>query len=191
MKIIKIIVISAAVLCLYSYGKAFAQYGRNIRIEVEFREEGQTHAGIDNISRIRTATTRKSSRQFILVQDGSEATIRVGRDVPYVSFYRAFLYDYGLIESAEISFAEVGTSLKVRPDIMGQFIQVWLTPQISYVADDERFVVEVQELSTSVTVLPGQPVTVGGLIRDQEFENFFLKNEGGSRLQIILTAYFQ
>jgi len=104
-----------------------------------------------------------------------------------VDYYASYLVDNGYMETVGIVFREVGTSLEVTPRIRGRFIEVSLTPQISYVSDEVTGAIAIQELSTTVLAADGQPVSIGGLIRDREFAGRFFKGKAASHLDITLT----
>ncbi|KPK40974.1 MAG: hypothetical protein AMJ78_06570 [Omnitrophica WOR_2 bacterium SM23_29] len=158
---------------------------RNVRIDVEFKEYGETERGILS----GTWQENKSSqytKQFIVVSDGLSASIFVGQKVPYVSYYRMYLYDGGYIEK-DITIKEVGTKLKVTPKIIGDMVEITLTPQISYVSGTKRGTIDIKTLTTTVLVKDGRSLEIGGLQKDAEFERYFFTSSSQSNLKIILT----
>lgn len=162
---------------------------RNVRVEVEFKEYGETEKGIFGA----TWQERRDSeytKQFIVVSDGLSASIFVGQTVPYVSYYRMYLYDGGYIEK-DITIKEVGTKLKVTPRIMGDLVEITLTPQISYISDKERGTIDIKTLTTAVIARDGQSISIGGLQKDAEFERYFFKSSSQSNLNIILTPHIE
>jgi hypothetical protein len=159
----------------------------NISIEVEFRESGRNAGGVRGLGETYNTDTSSYTKAEIVVTDGLSASIRVGQDVPFVDFYRDYLYDNGYIETKEIVFKEVGTSLKVTPKIRGGVIEIELTPEISAVIDKENKVIDIEKLSTTVMAVDGQSISIGGLIQDKEFSGTFFKSGQSSRRDIILT----
>jgi len=159
----------------------------NISIEVEFRESGRSAGGIQGLGQTYSTDTSNYTKETIVVSDGLSAYIRVGQDVPFVNFYRDYLYENGYIQTREIVFKEVGTSLKVTPKIRGSVIEIELTPEISAVIDQENKVIDVKKLSTTVMAYDGQPVSIGSLIQDKDFSGTFFRFNKSSELDIILT----
>ena len=164
---------------------------RNVAIEVEFKEFGSEKVKVGIIGPYERRRSSKYTKQFIVVSDGLTGTIRVGEDVPYIEYYRSYLCRHGYVESYDITFKEVGTKLVVTPEIRGNNIEVTLTPQITYLSGDRRDIINVKELSTSVIVANGQSISIGGLIKDDEFKSYFFKTKEASNLDIILTPRIQ
>jgi type II secretory pathway component GspD/PulD (secretin) len=131
--------------------------------------------------------TSSYTKEHIVVTDGLSASIRVGEDVPFINYYVEYLYGNGYIETREVTFKEVGTSLRVTPKIRGNFIEVELTPEISAVIDRKKKIIDVKKLSTTVMAADGQSISIGGLIQDKDFSGMFFKSGKSSSLDIILT----
>lgn len=161
---------------------------RNVSIEVEFKEFGKKVARVNILGPYETRRSSEYVKQSLVVSDGMTGTIRVGEDIPYIEYYRRYLFDHGYIETIETTFREIGTKLVVSPKIRGDFIEVSLTPQISYLSKGRTEAINVKELTTQVMVADGQSINIGGLIKDQEFKRYFLKTKEASNLNIILTV---
>lgn len=163
---------------------------RNVRIEVEFREYGESGKGIGP-AKWRSGRSNSYTKQFIVVSDGLSASIFVGEEVPYVNYYVDFLFDNAYI-TEQVTIKEVGTKLKVEPRIIGQnTVEITLTPQLSYIADRKRGTVDIKTLSTTVIAYDGQPLTIGGLLKDSDFDRHFFTTSSKSNLEIILTPHIQ
>ncbi len=160
---------------------------RNISIEVEFKQSGGAVQYSKNHIVIRNQTSSKYTKQYVVVTDGLTASIRVGQDVPFATYYIEYLYRHGYIISKDITFKKVGTSLKVTPKIRGNLIEVQLVPEISAVIDKKKQVIDIKSLSTTVMAVDGQPISIGGLIQDRDFSGTFFKSSESSGLDIILT----
>ena len=91
----------------------------------------------------------------------------------------------------EITFKEVGTKLADTPKIRGNYIEISLTPQISYMSGGRRDVINIQELTTTVIAANGQSISIGGLVKDEEFSGYFFKTGTASQLDVILTPRIQ
>ena len=159
----------------------------NISIEVEFKEFGRKAGGIKGLGETYSVNTSSYTKQHIVVTDGLSASIRVGQDVPFVDYYVDYLFDNGYIETREVAWKEVGTSLKVTPKIRGGVIEIELTPEISAVIDRKKKIIDVKTLSTTVMAADGQSISIGGLIQDKDFSGMFFKSGKSSSLDIILT----
>jgi len=164
---------------------------RNISIEVEFREAGRSTSRGRLLSPYQTRSSSQYVKQSLVVTDGLTGTIRVGEDVPYIEYYSRYLFDHGYVETIETAFREVGTKLVVTPRIRGNYIEVSLTPQVSYLSGAEREVVNMKELTTTVIAANGQSISIGGLIKDEAFRENFFKTNTASNLDIILTPRIQ
>ncbi len=159
----------------------------NISIEVEFKESARKTGGVKGLGETYSVRTSEYTKQHIVVTDGLSASIRVGEDVPFVNYYVDYLFKNGYIETREIVFKEVGTSLKVTPKIRGSVIEITLTPEISAVIDQKKKIIDVKRLSTTVMAADGQSISIGGLIKDKDFSGMFFKSSQSSNLDIILT----
>lgn len=162
---------------------------RNVRIEVEFKEYGESEKGVFS-GTWRETKSSEYTKQFVVVLDGLSASIFVGQKVPYVTYYREYLYNGGYIEK-DFTLQEVGTKLKVTPRIRGDLVEVTLTPQISFISDTRRGTIDIKTLSTTVIVQDGQSVSIGGLLQDAEFERYFLQSSSQSNLNITLTPHIE
>lgn len=160
---------------------------RNVAIEVEFKELGKSSVKAGMLGPYKTRRSSEYLKQFIVVSDGMTGTIRVGEDVPYIEYFSRYLFRHGYIESVETSFREVGTKLTVTPKIRGDKIEISLTPQLSYVSNERIGAIDIKELTTNVVAADGQPLSIGGLIKDEEFKGYFFKRASSSNLDIILT----
>lgn len=165
---------------------------RNIRIDVEYRQSGETTQGIGG-AQWRSGKSDSYTKQFIVVSDGLPASIFVGEQVPFVTFYRRFLFDSGYIqEEEEMVIKDVGTKLKVEPHIIGDnTIEITLTPEISFMLDRRRQTIDIKTLSTTVVAADGQSIPIGGLQKDEEFDKYFFSTSSRGNLEIILTPHIQ
>lgn len=159
----------------------------NISIEVEFKESARSTSWIRGFGPEYSQSKSSYTKERIVVTDGFSASIRVGEDVPFVNYYVDYLYNNGYIETKEIIFKEVGTSLKVTPKIKGSVIEIELTPEISVMIDKNKKIIDVKKLSTVVLASDGQSISIGGLIQDKDFSGMFLKSGESSNLDITLT----
>jgi len=173
-------------------GMAPTLLSKNVFIEVEFKEIGGKKVKLGGLGPYQTQSSSRYVKQSLLVSDGLRGTIRVGEDIPYVEYYKRYLFKHGYVETiVETAFKEVGTKLVVTPKIRGDYIEITLTPQISYLSKGRKDVIDIRELTTSVIVANGQSISIGGLISDEEFSEYFFKTGEKSNLDIILTPRIQ
>lgn len=191
---LKKIVLLLTLLCIFvpATHAGEAAKPKNIRIDVEFKEYGQTQKGVLSTD---WRDTRRSeyTKQFIMVTDGGSASIFVGEKVPYVTYYITFLRNGDYI-GTDVTIKEVGTKLQVTPRIVGDtgdLVEVTLTPQISFMSDKKRGVIDITTLSTTVIAQDGQSISIGGLQKDAEFDKYFFRSSSQGNLDIILTPHIQ
>lgn len=164
---------------------------RNIRIDVEYKQFGETGKGIGP-AQWRSGKNNSYTRQFIVVSDGLSASIFVGEEIPFVNFYRRFLFDHGYIEEEGIEIRQIGAKLKVKPHIIGNnTVEITLTPEISFIAGRRRQAIDIKTLSTTVIASDGQSIPIGGLRKDEEFDKYFFSTSSKENLEITLTPHIQ
>ena len=168
-----------------------SQLPRNITIDVEFKETGTKTKRLGSLAPYQDIRSSEYTKQFLTITDGLTGTIRVGEDVPYREYYTRYLINHDYVETVEVTFKEIGTKLVVTPKIKGDYIEISLTPQISYVSGRRKDVINIKELTTTVIAMDGQSINIGGLLKDKEFKDYFFKTETASNLNIILTPHIQ
>jgi type II secretory pathway component GspD/PulD (secretin) len=102
-----------------------------------------------------------STESFISVMSGSFAYIWVGRDIPFTEQWVYLSRRYARVVE-NVSFQRVETGFEVRPVITGNSVHIEIVPRISSLEEGERGVVRLTEASTTMTVVKGQWVTIGG-----------------------------
>ena len=172
--------------------QAEAQTGRQVKVVIEFRQQGQdsrqgaqgrgggviqdgTARGEDGKARGRggvavqdtTTRTTRSEGVFTIVQDGGTASMVVATEVPstVVSWFRDYAAGKGYAAQGML-WQRVGTTLVVSPTILpnGQ-IRVRLIPQVSYFSPQGDGSIEFNEAATEVTVPNGRAMRIGGATR--------------------------
>jgi len=154
---------------------------RNIKIEVQIKSAGYVRG-----SEFYQTNRQSNDTQMLLVSEGLEGRLFIGKSVPYVLWYRDYLKNEGYL-TGEIEFRNVGTSLIASPRIVGNRIEVTLTPELSYETKDGRGSIAVTKLSTTVLVPNGQSVEIGAGLQKSEFENNFYTRETGETVRVVLT----
>jgi type II secretory pathway component GspD/PulD (secretin) len=176
----------------------------NVRVEVMFQEDSsQSDRGLDVQGRVggrdlsignrpgsngfeiggtnRRTTTSSTANQFLVVQSGRTASIRVVREVPFVDYFYDYAYGLGYLVGTQTRWRDIGSQMAVTPRVRGNVIDVELLPQITTLVDARQEVIDFRELATVVTVGSGQTVQIGGFQgASEEFNrNFF--SRGRSR----------
>jgi len=123
----------------------------------------------------RTATMNSDVRQTLVVQSGSEGTLRIGEDVPFEEWLIEFGRRYGYIEK-HIVFEHVGSYLRMQPRIVGDgpYISILLTPELSGLVNGRRRRIRFAGVATQLTVRDGDTFTLGGVERHRDFYDRFL-----------------
>jgi hypothetical protein len=109
-------------------------------------------------------TVQRSTGIFTVVRDGGESILSVTTRVPQqqIGFYRDWMTGLGYL-GREITFQDVGTSLKVGATILpDNQLRLRLTPRISYFANERAGIIDLTEAQTEIIVVNGQPVSFGG-----------------------------
>ena len=125
------------------------------------------HSGPDGNVKLhserRITTTLDSSSQSLTVLDGGRAFLRVGESIPLV---QPFLVLVGnrLDVVAGIQYYDVTTGFEVEPRILGEQVQLAVTPRLAFRSNQGTQTVNFQELRTVVMVNPGEWVNLGGAV---------------------------
>ncbi|MCH8263415.1 MAG: hypothetical protein IIA77_10325 [Proteobacteria bacterium] len=153
---------------------------RNVQITVQFKIAQAVRRG--NYESVH----QSSQSQFLVVTDGREGRIFVGKNLPYVQWYRDYLSEEGYL-TAQISFRNVGTSLLVEPRIVGNRIEITVTPEISYESPEASGTIAVRKLSTTIIASDGETVYAGSHFRRSAFENRFYRRQTGETFEVWIT----
>ncbi len=116
------------------------------------------------------------SNPQIMAQDGKEANITIGENVPFVR--NVNVLDTGQVQSS-VEYEEIGIILNVTPHINPDgFVNMELAPEVSQITDSnvtitEGFTAPIfsnRSADTQVTIKDGETVVIGGLITTQHDE---------------------
>jgi len=98
----------------------------------------------------------------VIVRSGSTAYIRSGSDVPYPERWASLSHKHGHI-LRPVTFKKVDTGYDVRPVLMGDNVQVEITPHISYISPRGlRQPIRFAEAATRLNVPLGKWVEIAG-----------------------------
>ena len=189
---------------------------RNVRIEVQFRNQGSdNHFGAalsgqgavimdsrgtrssfrvqPHVEDQRTESS-SSSRQQLLVTSGRQASLFIGEEVPYIEWIMDYGRRYHCFDQ-QLTWQRVGSSLVIEPTVIGTgpMIRVRLTPELSGLVNNNPYRTRFATVATEVMVSDGVPFTLGGLAQQNEFYSRFLigvdRLGAHQTLDIELTAY--
>jgi len=172
---------------------------QHVRIQVTFKEnaavssdsfavDGRARVGSvvvrtpgspsDGSARVEARQERMSLasivQQELLVISGGKGHLQVGVDVPYAEWFWNYGTQHGFW-TGSVRWREVGAKLVVEPYVMGDRIRLRLTPEFSYIINQETLTTAIQKLTTEVVVSNGQEIELGGLpVSDREFYSKFL-----------------
>jgi hypothetical protein len=110
-------------------------------------------------------TTTKSdiSTQILTVLDGGQAFLHIGETIAEVQPFLA-LAGRRLGAVAGIQYYDVTTGFEVVPRIVGELIQLRVTPRLAFRSNQGAQTINFQELHTEVMVKPNAWVDLGGVV---------------------------
>jgi len=131
------------------------------------------------------ATKRDAATQTLTVLDGGHAFLRFGETITQVQPFLA-LAGSRLGAVAGIQYYDVTTGFEVEPRLLGERIQLAVTPRLAFRSDQGAQTVNFQELRTQVLVKPGEWVDLGGAVESTSAVNRQILSTGndGSRFLI-------
>jgi hypothetical protein len=103
------------------------------------------HLDIEN----KQSNFRSNGNQFINVMDGEHAYIKVGQSVPYTQEWLTLTRRYISVQKTT-KFEDISTGFSVRPRIIGNQIELEITPRIAQLNQNKY--IDFEELSTIVRV---------------------------------------
>lgn len=175
------------------------------RAEVSISSSGEWSSGSGGLGgviriepRIQNQTTARSgtSTQLLLIGSGREGALRVGEQVPHLTW----IMDYGRRGgwvTAQWEWQEVGSFLVVQPTVLGNgpMIRVRVIPELRGRVEGRAEHIRFASLATEVVARDGETVSLGGLADRSEFTDRFLvglTSDGrAERLDIRLTPRIQ
>ncbi len=111
----------------------------------------------------RTTTVRENLDQTLVVMDGGQGVIRIGESIPVVQPFLALVGDRLQIATG-VEFYDVTTGFAVAPQLHGDMVQLAIAPRLSFRSGRGIQVIDVRELSTTVTIRRGEWLDLGGAI---------------------------
>lgn len=149
------------------YGYDDARQSRSASVEGRV-EAGDATIGLGETAsegieaEISSGAGQRQSRgdYIVMVRSGSSAYIRSGYDVPYPERWLHLSRKYGHIKHP-VTFKRVDTGYDVRPVLVGEMVQIEITPRISYLnANGLKQPIRFAEAATRLNVPLGQWVEI-------------------------------
>lgn len=113
-------------------------------------------------------TGSQNSDQFLLVLDGEEGYIAVGREVPYTSEL-AVLAGRHLAVAQRTEFRGVSTGFRVRPQVLAEGVQLELTPHMASLdRRDQGGELTFSTLTSTVVIPLGQWYNLAGHLQSRD-----------------------
>lgn len=178
-----------------------ARLGRDARVTMP-RRAGASDEGLviggggrDGELRYQTAQRRGSGRdertQTLRVQDGRRAFLRVGQSVPHVKKILA-LTGRQPVGVQGVEYQNVVTGFDVTPQRQGERVVLQITPRLSSLAGPATGLANFQELSTTVSVRPGEWIDLGRIQgTGEELRRTILESDDsgdGARYTVLLRV---
>jgi len=113
----------------------------------------------------RQSNTQTNNMQFINVADGERAFIQIGDLVPFTQEWRTYTRRYVTTQKTT-EFVDVSTGFAVRPRMVGNQVELEITPRIRQI-NNSGFI-DFEELSTVVRVTRGEWVDIGGIMEQKD-----------------------
>ncbi len=130
----------------------------------------------------RQADAGGQTRQTLLVRSGGEASLFVGREMPFATELVRWGHDRGYIER-NVEWREIGAALLVAARVIGDgsLVELTITPELSGVEQGRRRQVRCRRAAMTVTVADGETTSLAGFGEHEEFYRRFLAGAGRSR----------
>jgi len=120
----------------------------------------------------------RTSRQFVVVASGGEASISLGKEIPYQKWLFTYGRRHGIIAS-ETVWQQVGSRLSVRPTVIdgGRAIRLRIVPEFDYSLDGGgkkrrkpgKKTVLFAAAATELVIQVGEEVLIGGSEEQNDF----------------------
>lgn len=129
---------------------------------------GNQRRGAPNNARVdierHSTQQQRNSSQFLNVLDGEHAFIRVGQQVPYTQEWVTYTRRYTQVQTTT-DWQDISTGFAVRPNTIGQQVELVITPRISSLNGQT---IDFAELNTVVRVNLGEWVNIGGTLQQND-----------------------
>lgn len=119
----------------------------------------------------RTSMGSQDGTQFVNVLEGKRAYIAVGVSVPQVQTFLV-LVGNRLTTATGVTYRDVATGFDVLPRMRGDnSVDLEITPRVAFLGDYDNQTITFQELTTHVSVKPGEWIDLGGVLSNSNQVN--------------------
>lgn len=143
--------------------EAGGSVGGDVRMQRSRPGLGRDGVTIEMDSRETSSHTRGS--EYVSVLDGARAFIAVGQSVPFTEEWMIILRRYAHVQQT-VQYHDITTGFSVLPRQIGQGVELEVVPRVASLRNDG--VVEFQELTTTVRVVPGEWFNLGGTMQERD-----------------------
>lgn len=111
----------------------------------------------------RVTTHQSGNSQTLTVMDGGRAFLRIGESIPQVQTYLALIGNHPSLVTG-VQYYDVTTGFEVEPRLIGERVQLDLSPRMAFRSGQGSQLVEMRELRTTVMVAPGSWTEIGSVV---------------------------
>jgi hypothetical protein len=133
------------------------------------------------------STKRDTSTQTLTVLDGGHAFLHIGETISQVQPFLA-LAGSRLGVVAGIQYYDVTTGFEVEPRILGEQIQLTVTPRLGFRSNQGEQTVVFQELHTQVRIKPGEWMDLGGAVESSSEVNRQILSTGSQDSRFLIRV---
>ncbi len=112
-----------------------------------------------SINQIESKTVKRS-KAFLVVMSGRKGAISVGKSFPYRDWFYSYSRHHGYYQSV-LRFKQVKTGFSVEPIVRGDNVNLTITPELSYVTNENNGNIKFTRLSTTVDLKDGEEIVLG------------------------------
>lgn len=109
--------------------------------------------------------SKLGNTQFIQVIDGEKAFISIGQSIPYTQEWVNFTQRYISVQRTT-EFVTIDTGFAVRPRMIGNQIELEVTPRFSQL--NQRGVIDFEALTTTIRTSRGEWVDLAGIMQQKD-----------------------
>lgn len=138
-----------------------------------------------------TTDTSSHTAQILMVQSGREGVLKVGKEVPFVSWLIERGRHWGYLQQ-QVTMQPIGAYLRFSPRIVGDgpMVSIRVTPELTGLVDGRQRSIRYTQAATELTVRSGQSFTIGGLNESNDFYRKFLigVDRGGNHRSLSISG---
>lgn len=129
--------------------------------DVRIRRSGPGRPGGSGVTvemeRQDISTSERSSEQISVLED-AQAVIAVGQSISFTEYWLTLAQRYANVRQT-VQYRDIATGFSVRPRLIGQEVELEIVPRFASLRGNG--VIEFEELSSTVRLVPGQWFDLG------------------------------